>query len=214
MSSEPPAQNPPVRPTSDSRNHRTRRNNQDAVIAPSAQTRPSGNRRRARRVPGEDLPAGPSTGINHREQKQSNGRGRTGDTAAIGVDGSSSANARPGRRGAKFNPGLTDPASPNSAPPSSPKTDRPHKPRGPENDDLASTLIHSLRTPPYPDCPICFSAIHPAQSTWSCSPSIPINSIADADETGNAGAQPRSWSDSAHCFWKTFHVKCIRVWAL
>ena len=69
---------------------------------------------------------------------------------------------------------------------------------GPIGDDLASTLIHALSTPPYPDCPICFSPIHPAQPTWSCSPSTPT--IVGQNE------------EVQYC-WTTFHVKCIRSWA-
>ncbi|EPQ53520.1 hypothetical protein GLOTRDRAFT_45377 [Gloeophyllum trabeum ATCC 11539] len=71
---------------------------------------------------------------------------------------------------------------------------------GPKKDDLTSTLIHNLRTPPYPDCPICFSAIHPVQPTWSCSPSLPI-----------AGAEGEN--ENMQCCWTTFHLKCIKSWA-
>ncbi|TFK47511.1 hypothetical protein OE88DRAFT_1720598 [Heliocybe sulcata] len=74
---------------------------------------------------------------------------------------------------------------------------------GPKKDDLTSTLIHNLRTPPYPDCPICFSAINPFQPTWSCSPSIPI-AAAEGEDKENENMQ---------CCWTTFHLKCIRSWA-
>ena len=62
-------------------------------------------------------------------------------------------------------------------------------------DNLTSTLIHSLSTPPYSDCPICFNAIHPAQPTWSCSPSSDKLDV------------------TAQCCWTTFHLKCVRSWA-
>ncbi|TFL01770.1 hypothetical protein BDV98DRAFT_548477 [Pterulicium gracile] len=55
--------------------------------------------------------------------------------------------------------------------------------------DLTTTLIHELSFPPYADCAICFSAIHPAQPTWSCSP------------------------PAGQCCWTTFHLKCIKPWA-
>ncbi|KIY52066.1 hypothetical protein FISHEDRAFT_28915, partial [Fistulina hepatica ATCC 64428] len=67
----------------------------------------------------------------------------------------------------------------------------------PPADDLTSTLIHALKTAPYPDCPICFSSIYPAQPTWSCSPLIQTLS-----EDG----------PSQYC-WTTFHLKCVRSWA-
>jgi len=68
----------------------------------------------------------------------------------------------------------------------------------PQGDDLTSSLIRSLSTPPYPDCPICFVSIHPAQPTWSCSPSIPVIL------SGDGPAQ--------YC-WTSFHTKCIKAWA-
>ena len=69
----------------------------------------------------------------------------------------------------------------------------------PKGDDLASSLIRDLSSPPYPDCPICFSAIRPEQAIWSCSPSIPI--------IVSNGAQVREYC------WSSFHLKCIRSWA-
>ncbi|KAF7323896.1 R3H domain-containing protein [Mycena kentingensis (nom. inval.)] len=93
------------------------------------------------------------------------------------------------RRGAKFNAGLTNDVQPahHHAHP------RP-KPVVPVADDLTSRLTAALGTPPYPDCPICFSAVHPAQPTWSCSPSIPV-------------------LDAQQFCWTTFHLKCVRAWA-
>ena len=100
----------------------------------------------------------------------------------------------PPRRGAKFGGKLTQPESTTETRPAS----RFKTKVGPIGDDLASTLIHALSTPPYPDCPICFSPIHPAQPTWSCSPSTPT--IVGQNE------------EVQYC-WTTFHVKCIRSWA-
>jgi transcriptional repressor NF-X1 len=105
------------------------------------------------------------------------------------------------RRGGKFNANLTtttgggEEGSTASAAPAERYSHPALRP-----DDLTSTLIHSLRTSPYPDCPICFNAIHPAQPTWSCSPSIPVNSDGKPAETGQ-------------CCWNVFHLKCIRAWA-
>ncbi|KAJ7057853.1 hypothetical protein C8F01DRAFT_325430 [Mycena amicta] len=93
------------------------------------------------------------------------------------------------RRGAKFNAGLTSNDS------NAPANRYSHfKPKPAESDDLSSRLASALGTAPYPDCPICFSAVHPAQPTWSCSPSI---AVLDAPQ---------------YC-WTTFHLKCVRAWA-
>ncbi|KAH6909611.1 shuttle craft protein [Coprinopsis sp. MPI-PUGE-AT-0042] len=73
-----------------------------------------------------------------------------------------------------------------------------YKTNNPLGDDLASTLIRSLSTPPYPDCPICFSAIQPSQAMWSCSPVIPVVMM--------EGAQVQ------YC-WTPFHMGCIKSWA-
>ncbi|KAH7097552.1 hypothetical protein BKA62DRAFT_643194 [Auriculariales sp. MPI-PUGE-AT-0066] len=62
----------------------------------------------------------------------------------------------------------------------------------PQATDLTNRLVHALSTPPYTDCAICFNAIHPAQPTWSCSPS----------------------SEATACCWTSFHLKCIRAWAI
>ncbi|KAF7350455.1 FKBP12-associated protein 1-like protein [Mycena venus] len=83
------------------------------------------------------------------------------------------------------------PATPHPLPQ---KPSRPKPKPTPVADDLTSRLIAALGTPPYPDCPICFSAVHPAQPTWSCSPSIPV------------------LETQQYC-WTTFHLKCIRSWA-
>ncbi|KAF8067912.1 hypothetical protein FPV67DRAFT_1626152 [Lyophyllum atratum] len=108
------------------------------------------------------------------------------------------------RRGAKFNAGLTEPGSgPSSSDQPANKYRNKAHARAPEReaDDLTSRLTHDLRTPPYPDCPICFSSITPAQRTWSCSPSIPVIRPPDAET-----------EEQQYC-WTTFHVKCIGEWA-
>ena len=66
-------------------------------------------------------------------------------------------------------------------------------------DDLTSTLIHDLRTPPYLDCTICFNPIRPHEPTWSCSPTTPV--------------EPTEESQQAQCCWVTLHLKCVRSWA-
>jgi transcriptional repressor NF-X1 len=108
------------------------------------------------------------------------------------------------RRGAKFNAGLTEPDSATSlvSKPTEKYRSKYNHAKDPETlDDLTSRLIHALRTPPYPDCPICFSPIHPAQPIWSCSPSISIIRPDDAE------------SDEQQYCWTPFHVKCIGSWA-
>jgi transcriptional repressor NF-X1 len=111
---------------------------------------------------------------------------------------------RPSRR-SKFNTALSEPTplsgdsqlDPQAHLPaqasSKPKRAKPSRSKAPPADDLTSTLIHALSTPPYPDCPICFNAIRPEQPTWSCSSSDP--------------------SENLQCCWTTFHLKCIRAWA-
>ncbi|KAJ7898738.1 hypothetical protein B0H13DRAFT_2337393 [Mycena leptocephala] len=99
------------------------------------------------------------------------------------ADSSSSAPARRGRA-AKFNTGLTSGDAGSSLPKRKPAS---------VADDLTSILTAALGTPPYPDCPICF-AVHPAQPTSSCAPSIPV------------------LETQQYC-WTTFHLKCIRSWA-
>lgn len=69
----------------------------------------------------------------------------------------------------------------------------------PQGDDLTSSLIRQLSTPPYPDCSICFSAIRPDHAIWSCSPSIQIITSSETQI-------------QQYC-WSSFHVKCIRSWA-
>ena len=160
----------------------------------------------------------------HDDQSHNSGSKKdppAGGTKNEVVSGSSNPDAERGkirRRAPKFNPGLTAPVAVASAPEETPtpraqpsSSSKPsqtskqrHKPRPPRSqpDDLTSTLIKALSTRPYPDCSICFSAIHPLQPTWSCSPSIPqVPNVSPAD-----GAIPQ------YC-WNTFHLKCIKSWA-
>lgn len=108
------------------------------------------------------------------------------DAAAI-----STPNSGPSRRKPRFNAGLTS----TDATPASRQNRRTLHTNAPEPTDFTSTLIRGLSVAPYIECIICFSPIHPAQPTWSCSPIIPI-----AEET------------SQYC-WSTFHLKCIRSWS-
>ncbi|KAG8807004.1 FKBP12-associated protein [Serendipita sp. 401] len=57
--------------------------------------------------------------------------------------------------------------------------------------DLTKKLIENLRTPPYADCVICFSPIHPLQPVWTCTVSEETN----------------------RCCWGVFHNKCIVAWS-
>ncbi|KAF7984426.1 hypothetical protein HWV62_14490 [Athelia sp. TMB] len=112
------------------------------------------------------------------------------------------------RRAAKFNAGLTD-SSPESAQSSSKKEHSyAYKGATPQAGGLTATLIHALKTPPYSDCPICFAAIHPAQPTWSCSPSH-VTRMPEENGDFDEGKE----SESSQCCWTTFHLKCIRSWA-
>jgi transcriptional repressor NF-X1 len=57
--------------------------------------------------------------------------------------------------------------------------------------DLTARLMETLKGPPYADCVICWSAIHPTQPTWSCTVS----------------------EESNRCCWGVFHNKCIVAWS-
>ncbi|KAK7437497.1 FKBP12-associated protein [Stygiomarasmius scandens] len=107
------------------------------------------------------------------------------------------------RRAQKFNPSLTTTTPNNEAGPSKPRN-RYKNQKDLDSalglgTDLTSNLIRGLSKPPYADCPICFNAIFPGQSIWSCSPMIPILSD-DADKKVE------------YC-WTPFHLKCIKPWA-
>ncbi|KAK0192391.1 hypothetical protein F5146DRAFT_1102355 [Armillaria mellea] len=103
------------------------------------------------------------------------------------------------RRRAKFNAGLTPDSSQR---PLGRNRPRPRNPPSDQADDLTSILIRGLSTHPYTDCPICFNAIRPSDTTWSCSPFIPILPPTDSVEPFVA----------QYC-WTTFHLKCIRSWS-
>lgn len=97
-------------------------------------------------------------------------------------------------RAAKFNTGLTNGRE---AQPQRPRNNNQpkHKAKAPEDDTLSSSLAYQLRTPPYPDCVICFNAIRPEQAIWSCNPFVPI-----------AG-------DNVQYCWSVLHLRCIKEWA-
>lgn len=102
-------------------------------------------------------------------------------------------------RAAKFGAGLTQPKEETADAPQSQPQSKPKGRRLPQGDDLTSSLIRQMSTPPYPDCPICFSEIRPEQAIWSCSPSTPIVTSSEAQV-------------AQYC-WTAFHIKCIRSWA-
>jgi len=105
------------------------------------------------------------------------------------------------KRRAKFHGKLTDKDGPsNTASPSKPADKYHVKMEKPAVDDLTSRLIQELSSPPYPDCPICFSSVYREQPIWSCSPIIPTILPHDAE------------GPPQYC-WTTFHLKCIRSWA-
>ncbi|KAL1690222.1 hypothetical protein GGG16DRAFT_56132 [Schizophyllum commune] len=125
--------------------------------------------------------------------------GQTASAASSDAGGPSSSHPNGSRRGGRNRRGQQRSGAPDGASTGTPSRPRPRpkdKPVEPPADDLTSILTHALKTPPYPDCPICFSPIHPAQPTWSCSPNIPVITEGEAQ----------------YC-WTTFHLKCIRPWA-
>ncbi|KAA1473096.1 hypothetical protein DENSPDRAFT_822377 [Dentipellis sp. KUC8613] len=128
-------------------------------------------------------------------------------------DGESSARGgrQPSRgngRASRFKGKLSEPAQAPGAVPDDTKPAEKYQAAAPHHDDLTSRLIYELRTPPYPDCPICFNPVHPAQPTWSCSPTIVHN--LDESDSEKDGAKENA---NAQCCWTTFHLKCIRSWA-
>lgn len=102
------------------------------------------------------------------------------------------------RQLAKRRFGGTLTASESTSAPPRPTKSKAQPPREPEPEpaanDLTSHLTHMLKTPPYPDCPICYNPIQPIQFTWSCS----------SDGLGEREGE---------CCWSTFHMKCIKAWA-
>lgn len=171
-------------------------------------------------VSGRDNERQPSsTGRKHhgRPPRSDHPTDEPGASTAIGTTSSTPSHPpRPSRR-AKFKATLTEQVetqpSSSSAPQHDPATtaetrkQKPRRARQPPGDDLTSTLTHALRTPPFPDCPICFNAIRPEQSTWSCSP--PSSTEARAPGEG----EDKDRDGEGTCCWSTFHLKCIRAWA-
>ncbi|KAJ7597086.1 hypothetical protein C8J56DRAFT_307354 [Mycena floridula] len=100
------------------------------------------------------------------------------------------------RRGRKFEAGLTAGTSNSNA-----SKERLRKKQDFEGNDLVSNLIRNLSVSPYAECVVCFNPIHPAQPTWSCSPTIPITVATDS-----SSVEPQ------YC-WTTFHLKCIQSWS-
>ncbi|KAK7019052.1 FKBP12-associated protein 1-like protein [Favolaschia claudopus] len=195
-----PARPPPAeRPAPEGGNNRgrnnNRRNNQraqqdaNASNAPNGQSRPRSDHRGRRPPRGGGRPQNANDTAPDLNQETSGARTNQ-NWRSHEPNVPETSHSRRGR--AKFNPGLT---SGDQATSSNSRSGRPPKPKpAPVADDLTSRLTAALNTPPYPDCPICFSAVHPAQPTWSCSPSIPV------------------LETQQYC-WTTFHLKCVRSWA-
>lgn len=105
-----------------------------------------------------------------------------------------------GGRRAKFRGKLTENDGP-SNPSISSNPSKKYRSKATEPlDDLTSRLIRELSSPPYPDCPICFSSVYREQPIWSCSPSI-------------STILPHGAEGPPQYCWTTFHLKCIRSWA-
>ena len=124
-----------------------------------------------------------------------------------------SSGKKTGRRGGRFKSSLSEAASGSATDGKvarDGKTSEKYRVAVPQGDDLTSRLIYELSTPPFPDCLICFAPIHPAQPTWSCSPSNPLSVATEGDESGSEGKRA---VETAQCCWTTFHLKCIRSWA-
>ena len=81
----------------------------------------------------------------------------------------------------------------------------------PQEDTLTSRLTYTFKTPPYPDCPICFNSIRPTQHIWSCSPDIDAHNIAPDDQEATQDTS-HTWTTSQCCY-TPFHLKCIQNWA-
>lgn len=190
----------PVQSGNDRNNQRRRRppprNAQDGGA--QEQVRPSSAQSH---VPGEKAGA---AGEKKRRQRRPRSPQRAGDGGSTPRDGNGP--KRGGRRGARFGAGLTEDKG---AGPSHSAEHTRESYAIPKKDDLTSTLIHDLSTPPYPDCLICFSAIRPQEPTFSCSPTIPIASEDEEEKKGAVKNAPVA----AQCCWTTFHLKCIKAWA-
>lgn len=158
---------------------------------------------------------------NHpRPQKQSGNDSSTSASSTVahrqpgsGPRDSSKQQNRPPRRGrgTRFNAELSEnPAGNDTQEPNSEGGNRRYRNPAPKQDDLTSTLIHSLKSPPYRDCLICFSAIRPFEPIWSCSSLAPTSPGSDDEK---AGSQAAPAAVNTQCCWTPFHLKCIRQWA-
>ncbi|KZT70504.1 hypothetical protein DAEQUDRAFT_708602 [Daedalea quercina L-15889] len=169
-----------------------------------------------------ESPAQSRTGsrpLRRRPRPHKDGQGGQSDASTPSTSNAStdkpqagSSGKKPNRRGAKFKGSLSEATSSNAIDgkaASGTKHSEKYRVAVPKGDDLTSRLIYELSTPPFPDCLICFAPIHPAQPTWSCSPSNPI-AATDDDASGSEG---RRAGETAQCCWTTFHLKCIRSWA-
>ncbi|KAG7093459.1 hypothetical protein E1B28_007135 [Marasmius oreades] len=139
------------------------------------------------------------------------GRGPSESRFQVSEEKDQAAVKRPpgqGRRKGQFGGELTTPndTTPTATSSSKPRRERYRRDPDPKEDDLTSNLIRALRNPPYADCPICFSSIHPPQPTWSCSPLTPIIAEEKAERKDVEDSEPQ------YC-WTTFHLKCIRSWS-
>lgn len=166
--------------------------------------------RDSRRKPAQNRPPRNDT----RRPPPSSSDGPAADRDQPGPSNSSRNNRGPprqNRRAAKFNTSLSE--TPQATKDSTEHTSsQRYSHPALKEDDLTSILIKSLSTHPFPDCPICFNAIHPAQPSWSCSPSMPAaGSMGDKDDEEGAGVV--KGNENAQCCWTTFHLKCIKSWA-
>ncbi|KZP01668.1 hypothetical protein CALVIDRAFT_492229 [Calocera viscosa TUFC12733] len=157
----------------------------------SDSTEPEGHKRRRRRTRKHDPEPGPPQAPRDPSTGPSASSSVAGDPDET-VHPSSSSSAPPAKpdRRKKFGAALTLPSDP--APSTRPYAYA-HPPPPPSSADLTTRLTYSLSHPPYPDCPICFSPLHPAQPIWSCAPS--------------------PGSGSGNNCWSSFHLRCIREWA-
>ncbi|KAI0938639.1 hypothetical protein AcV5_000275 [Taiwanofungus camphoratus] len=171
---------------------------------------------RRRRRPNRPLPADPPQ-LSEASTPTSIARAEAGMS---GQPSGPQSRIRRNRRAERFNSALTEttPTPQTQTVQAKPGDSRPsekYRSTAPKADDLTSRLKHELGTPPYLDCLICFAAIHPGQPTWSCLPSMPVTAAGDdgADGADGAGNEHRA-GETAQCCWTTFHLKCIRSWAV
>ncbi|KIJ55328.1 hypothetical protein M422DRAFT_73278 [Sphaerobolus stellatus SS14] len=173
----------PLNTSSGERNNHRRRRAPRENVTVADETVPSSHRNLPRQD--DDAASRHSDGSTRsRKSRISNKEVNEQNVSQPGQPGPSR-NSKGGPRRERFGGQLSEQ---NERPPRAPK--RPKTPPPPDS-DLTTRLIYALRTPPFPDCPICFNPLHPAQPTWSCSLSEEVSS----------------------CCWATFHLKCVREWA-